>query len=220
MAGSKPLTIEGVNAMSDAITNARDHALLLTLAGSGLRVGEASRITVADVLTGDRRLRDEIHIPAANTKGKRRSRKATLPTRTLNAIALWLQHHPCPTPNAPLFPSQKGENQPLTTRQIQRLIKNAATKANIEGHITPHSARKYFGNQVYLRSEKDIHAASLALGHTSIAATPIYLDLNADRQKACQLSVFDDSMQRELRIDGAEVPPSRPPQALTTLHQA
>lgn len=221
MSGSRAVDLEAVNNLSDHLHRARDQAIWITMCGTGARVGELSRATVGDVLGGDRRMKSKLHIPSGATKGKRRAKNLPMPERVQRALILWLSEHPAPHQGAPLFPSQKDKSAALTPRQIQRLIKNAAEAAGVEGKITPHSARKFFGTTVYESSGHDINLTAKALGHTSIAATPAYLELGNERLEHHSLAVFDATHQKELSLsspdDDASGTPGHAPLSSPTL---
>ncbi|MCX6312611.1 MAG: tyrosine-type recombinase/integrase [Bacteroidetes bacterium] len=61
------------------------------------------------------------------------------------------------------------------TAQMNKHLKDIATKAKIEKKITNHIARHSFAN-VARKKTNDIHAIKSALGHSSTKITELYLD--------------------------------------------
>jgi site-specific recombinase XerD len=66
-----------------------------------------------------------------------------------------------------------GEVSRLTTRSIERIIKNYATKAGISKKVTPHIIRHSFATDL-LQNGADIRSVQALLGHANINTTQIY----------------------------------------------
>lgn len=73
--------------------------------------------------------------------------------------------------------SKKNVNNPetgaLTTRSIERIIKQHAIKAGISKKVTPHTMRHMFATDL-LSNGADIRSVQSMLGHSSIITTQIY----------------------------------------------
>ena len=67
----------------------------------------------------------------------------------------------------------KGENEALTTRSIERIVKQYAIKAGISKKVTPHVIRHCFATDL-LSNGADLRSVQMLLGHANIATTQIY----------------------------------------------
>ena len=147
----------------------RDHALLLTLIQTGLRVSELINL-------------QERHLQLGTTAyvqvtGKGRKRRAvTLTRETAGVMREWLnerQGHP----EDPLFPTRQGA--PLSRDAVELLLaKHAAVAAAncaslAAKRVTPHVLRHT--NAMLLKANGvDLATIALWLGHESITTTQIY----------------------------------------------
>lgn len=180
MAGSRPLDLEELMILTAIAPTTRERALLMLLAGSGLRINEIRSAVLASIQHPDGKITGRIHITRSNTKGKNASRLISLPQPTIDALTEWLLDHPQQDRAAPLFPSSHDPTQPLTTRQLQRIITAAAKRAGLQGKVTAHSFRKYFAQTMYKALGNDINLTARCLNHKDPKSTMYYLDEGAD----------------------------------------
>jgi integrase/recombinase XerD len=147
----------------------RDHALLLTLIKTGLRVSELTALRVSDVSLG--------RGACVRVIGKgRKERIATLTSETVAILRAWLKERQG-QPEEPLFPTRQG--RPLTRHTVGKLVAKHATAAATvckslkRKRVTPHTLRHT--NAMLLRA-KDVDIATIALwlGHESAQTTRIY----------------------------------------------
>ena len=75
-----------------------------------------------------------------------------------------------------------SKDEPLTTRNIQKIVKHAAQKAGIIKRITPHTLRHSFATHL-LESGTDIRFIQELLGHSSLSTTQIYTHVSTDELK-------------------------------------
>ncbi len=147
----------------------RDHALLVLMIQTGVRVSELVGLRVRDV-----HLSSGAHI---RVTGKGRKKRATTLTReTVQVLRQWLNERRG-EPEDPLFPTRQG--QPLSRYTVGLLVsKHAGTAAagcpSLEAkRVTPHVLRHT--NAMLLRAkEVDIATIALWLGHESTQTTHIY----------------------------------------------
>ena len=79
-----------------------------------------------------------------------------------------------------LFP---GKNNTLSSRNIQKIVENAAKRAGIKKKVTPHKLRHSFATHL-LEDGVDIRYIQSLLGHASIATTEIYTHVSKEKIKA------------------------------------
>jgi site-specific recombinase XerD len=147
----------------------RDHALLVIMIQTGVRVSELAGLHVCDMHLGA-----GAHIRVTG-KG-RKKRATTLTGETVAVVRQWLaERHGQPAD--PLFPTRQG--RPLSRYTVGALIsKHAATAAACcpslkAKRVTPHTLRHT--NAMLLRAKNvDIATIALWLGHESTQTTHIY----------------------------------------------
>ena len=159
----------------------RDHALLLTMIQTGLRVSELVNLNVEHVRldTG----------ASVKVLGKRRKQRvAPLTPDTTTILRAWLDERRGQNTD-PLFPTRQG--RPLSTKAIAWLLdKHTNTAARTcpslkSKRITPHTLRHT--NAMLLLANNDIATVALWLGHESIRSTELYLHAdNKIKQKAIE----------------------------------
>jgi site-specific recombinase XerD len=148
----------------------RDHALLLLMIQTGVRVSELCSLRVRDLS-----LDSGAHCRVVG-KG-RKARSAMLTAETIKILRPWCRERQG-QPEDSLFPTRRGG--PLTPKAVAWLLdKHTTTAARhcpslASKRITPHALRHT--NAMLLRAKKvDIHTIALWLGHESIKSTEVYL---------------------------------------------
>ena len=148
----------------------RDHALLLTMIQTGIRVAEVTALRLRDVNLAT----TAAHIRVTG-KG-RKLRAVTLTRETAAVLRAWLSERQG-QPDDPLFPTHQGG--PLSRDAVAWLTaKHAATASAgcpslTAKHVTPHVLRHT--NAMLLKANGvDIATIALWLGHESITTTQIY----------------------------------------------
>lgn len=195
MAGSRPLDLEELMILTSIEPTTRGRCLILLLAGSGLRIGELRSARVGSVMTAQGALSGRIHIPQKATKRQVAARLLVLPQATVDALGEWLKDHPNAERDAPLFPSSHEPTEPLTARQIQRIITGAARRAGLTGKVTAHSFRKYFARTMHRAMGNDISKTARALNHKNVQSTMYYLDDAAAEIESAALAVLPEMRQ-------------------------
>jgi len=147
----------------------RDHALLLTLIQTGLRVSEITTLRVRDLKLGT-----AAHVQVT---GKGRKRRTVTLTREAGAVLHeWLKQRQG-QPEDPLFSTRQGT--PLSRDAVELLfVKHTAIAAtncpSLETkRVTPHVLR-HTNAMLLTASGVDIATIALWLGHESITTTQIY----------------------------------------------
>ena len=75
-----------------------------------------------------------------------------------------------------------SKDKPLTTRNIQKIIKGMKEKSGIKKKITPHTLRHSFSTHL-LEQGTDIRVIQALLGHSSLNTTQVYTHISADQIK-------------------------------------
>ena len=173
------LTIQEIDAMIAAIPpekdeSLRNHAIIETLYGSGLRVSElvAARISRLN-------LREEVLI--VEGKGNKQRMVPLSPA----AISLIKEYLPTrerlnikPAGQDVIFLNRRGA--PLSRVMVFYIIRDLAAMAGITKTVSPHTLRHSFATHL-LEGGANLRAIQEMLGHESIATTELYLHL--DRSK-------------------------------------
>jgi integrase/recombinase XerD len=71
---------------------------------------------------------------------------------------------------------------PLTTRNIQKIIKGTKIRAGISKRVTPHTMRHSFATHL-LEQGTDIRLIQTMLGHSSLSTTQVYTHVSSDQIK-------------------------------------
>jgi integrase/recombinase XerD len=147
----------------------RDHALLLLMIQTGVRVSELVGLRVRDAQLGTG--------PHIKITGKGRKKRATTLTgETVKVLRQWLKERKG-NPDDPLFPTRPGQS--LSRYTVGALLSKHAASAAAScpsltaTRVTPHTLRHT--NAMLLRA-KDVDIATIALwlGHESTETTHIY----------------------------------------------
>lgn len=167
-----------------AAKKGRDRTLLRSLYIGGLRVEEAVSLTAGDLVA-----REEAGGGQLTLFGKgRKTRRVLLPGRLfaeLSSLAL-------PQTGSPLFRSRKrspdGGPRPITARQAERIVKQAAREAGLKNasFVSPHWLRHAHASHAMDRGAK-IHLVQATLGHSDISTTGRYLHARPDESSALYL---------------------------------
>jgi site-specific recombinase XerD len=176
--------IEALLAQPDQTTwiGRRDHALLLVLCQTGLRVSELVGLRIADVVLGR-----PAHL---RCHGKGRKDRATpLTAQTAAVLRSWINELGGDS-DSPVFPSRR--HAALSRDAVEALVArhaNAAVRCcpSLRGKvISPHTLR-HSTAMALLDAGVDTSVIALWLGHESVQSTQIYLHADmAIKQRALQ----------------------------------
>jgi site-specific recombinase XerD len=157
-------------------TTCLKHQVALSVAyGAGLRVAEVSALKVSDIDSERMLLRVE--------RGKGgQYRNAMLSANLLALLRRWwkvgrqqgVMHR-----EGWLFPGQHAM-KPISTRQLHRIVVEAAGAADIAKRVGPHTLRHSFATHLLARGA-DLRSLQELLGHASLSSTQIYTEVDAAR---------------------------------------
>ncbi len=148
----------------------RDKAILELFFSTGLRVSELCSLN-RDTIDFSR---DEFSIRGKGEKVRlvflsdtaRKAIKTYLAARKDMDEPLFVNMSPNSGPS-------KKESLRLTSRSIERLVKQYAIKAGISRRVTPHTLRHLFATDL-LQNGADIRSVQMMLGHANVSTTQIY----------------------------------------------
>lgn len=149
----------------------RDHAIMLVLLQTGLRLSELRDLRCGDIVlsTG----------PHVRCRGKGRKERCTPLTRdTVKVLKAWLAER-AGSQSEPVFPSRRATM--LSRDAIERLVEKYAELATKDcsslrsKRVTPHVLRHTTAVSL-LQAGNDRAVIALWLGHESIETTQMYLD--------------------------------------------
>ena len=149
----------------------RDFALVATLAGTGIRIGEAAALDVHDVAITERT--GQLHVRYG--KGGI-ARKLPLGPETRKALAPWLLERPGDPDRGPLWTARSSERR-LSKRALYQVVKNVGRDAGVDLH--PHALRHTAARRMLDKGVPLTDVAQL-LGHKSLQTTAIYTKPTAE----------------------------------------
>lgn len=196
----------------------RDVLVLMLGHKAGLRITEISRITVADVMFPSGKLRQEISMRAAVTKGCRPRSAFIVHKQLVAALEAYLQYRLARgigtelggakyrglLPHQPVIYSARGA--PMQQNTKRRTLDTGERKDyracdSLQSHVTKlyklagivggssHSGRRTFASKV-LAATGDFDKVALLLGHTSIEVSQRYIDVREGTLRA----MFSDAV--------------------------
>ena len=162
------LSREEVARLLAAVRNPKHRAALSVAYGAGLRASEVAALKVSDVDGQRMTLRVE--------QGKgRKDRYALLSPVLLETLRTWwrvARQQGTMLCGGWLFPGM-DPTDPITTRQLNRAVHQAATTAGIDKRVSLHTLRHSFATHL-LEQKVDIRVIQVLLGHKKIETTVLY----------------------------------------------
>lgn len=150
-------------------TSCIKHRAALSVAyGAGLRVAEVAALKVGDIDS------ERMLIRVERGKGGR-YRNAMLSPDLLVLLRAWWKEgrrQGVMLPGGWLFPGQNPV-RPITTRQLSRVVEEAARAAEITKRVSPHTLRHSFATHL-LEDGVDIRVIQVLLGHAKLDNTALY----------------------------------------------
>ena len=155
------LTPPEVKQLIEATNNLKHKCIEELLYAGGLRLSELLHLKIADI--------DSVNmiIRINNGKGKK-DRIVMLSEKLLSDLRAYFIEY---KPTEYLFEGQGGGK--YSDKSVQIIVKEAAKKATIMKHVTPHTLRHSFATHL-LEKGTDIRYIQELLGHKSIHTTEIY----------------------------------------------
>ncbi|GAA3614620.1 site-specific tyrosine recombinase XerD [Marihabitans asiaticum] len=159
----------------ETTTSLRDRALLEVLYGTGARISEAVGLDLDDV---------DLDAGAVRLLGKGgKERIVPLGRYAREAVQAWLvRGRPSLAAKGAagpaLFLGQRGAR--LSRQSAWAVIRAAAQRAHLAGHVSPHTLRHSFATHL-LEGGADVRVVQELLGHASVTTTQIYTMVTAQQ---------------------------------------
>lgn len=155
----------------------RDLAMLETLYGGGLRVGELVGLN-----------HDDLHLTAGlvRVRGKgKKERVVPVGRCAVDALGRYLQavdleNLPNRDPKAVFVNARDGGR--LTSRSVRRIVTDYLVRAGLDPELSPHSLRHSFATHM-LSNGADLRAVQELLGHENLSTTQVYTHLSHEHLK-------------------------------------
>ena len=176
----KVLAREEVSKMLSLTQNLKHKCMLMLLYGGGLRLSEVLELIPEDINS------KRMTIKVRRSKGKK-DRVVPLPERLLTPLRNYYRTF---EPLTWLFEGATvGER--YSPRSLQKVVKTAAGRANIERPVTAHMLRHSYATHL-LEAGTDIRYIQEVLGHNSIKTTERYTHVAMSQKPVSPLDGLDD----------------------------
>ena len=172
------LSVEEAARLIEAAPGIKYKAALSVAYGAGLRVSEVTHLKITDIDS------ERMIIRVEQGKG-RKDRNAMLSPHLLDLLRQWWREgkrRGVMLPNGWLFPGRNCTD-PISARQLNRAVHEAAEFAGIHKRVSPHTLRHSFATHL-LEQGVDIRVIQVLLGHTKIDTTAIYTKVSSKTMRA------------------------------------
>ena len=152
----------------------RNLALIDVLISTGIRIAEASNISLGDIIHSERTI-------LIHGKGRKQRLIYISCNEAWNNLIRWLKvRKSTPTNTDKVFVNRFGEQ--LSIHGIEYIYNSAKTACGINEKSTPHYLRHTFATNL-LANVADLRSVQEILGHSSVATTEIYTEVTTKRKK-------------------------------------
>lgn len=152
----------------------RDLALIDILISTGIRIAEASNISLNDIISSE-------HVILIHGKGRKQRMIYISCQQTWTNLTKWLKiRNTRPTQSDMVFVNRFGEQ--LGIHGIEYIFNRIKSSAGINPQATPHYLRHTFATYL-LTNGADLRSVQEILGHSSVAITEIYTEVTTNRKK-------------------------------------
>ena len=171
------LAREEIRKMIDAEENIKHKLLISFMYASGLRVSECVSLKIND-------LNFEENMGKVISGKGRKDRYIKLSEKLVGDLKRYLKERK--ESSDYIFP---GVNNHLSVRMAQKIVKNAAKKADLKGRVHCHLLRSSFATHL-LENGVDIRLIQELLGHSDLSTTQRYTKVSTEQLKKV-ISPFD-----------------------------
>jgi integrase/recombinase XerD len=154
----EPLLPEEADRLCASCEDPTERLVIWILLDTGLRVSELSDLNKENILWQQKMLRIT---GKGGTQGKKSKRRIVPMSKRVQIL---LEHW-----------FALNETMPVGIRQVQKIVKRVANKANISKEVTPHVLRHTFAT-LALQKGISLAAVQKIMGHNRLSTTTIYLN--------------------------------------------
>ena len=152
----------------------RNLALIDTIASTGIRVAEASSISIQDIAMTER-------VILIHGKGRKQRLIYISCPQTWDNLMQWIKvRKACNPITDKLFLNRYGEQ--ISIHGIEYIFNSVRDSCGINPHATPHYLRHTFATNL-LANGADLRSVQEILGHSSVSTTEIYTEVTVKRKK-------------------------------------
>lgn len=152
----------------------RNLALIDVLISTGIRIAEASNISLGDIICSERTI-------LIHGKGRKQRLIYISCNETWSNLTRWLKVRKSrPANTDKVFVNRFGEQ--LSIHGIEYIYNSTKTACGINEKSTPHYLRHTFATNL-LANGADLRSVQEILGHSSVATTEIYTEVTTKRKK-------------------------------------
>ena len=160
------LSPEEVGGLLGSASGLKTKAMLMTMYGAGLRVGEVSHLFASDIDSSRKLIR------VREGKGGKDRYVALSPVLLAALREYWKA---CRPKGEYLFPGRVA-GHPMSRQAAFHACRQAARRAGIQKRVSPHSLRHAFATHL-LEAGGDVRVIQVLMGHRSLRTTARYLHL-------------------------------------------
>ncbi len=180
------LTKQEVKELLNSLDSKKSKLMISLIYACGLRVSELINLKIDDL-----NFEEKIgYIKQA--KGKK-DRIFNIPKFLINDLKQQVQNQK--KANHKYLFTNPSTGKPLSSRNIQQIVKKAAKKAKINKDVHPHTLRHSFATHL-LEDKVDIRIIQELLGHSDLSTTQIYTHISQEQLKKIK-SPIDNLMNSE-----------------------
>ena len=189
----------------------RDNMLFIVGINFGLRVSDLRLLRFANLINENMTFKERFPIfekKTRNTRKRKKNRYITINHAVMDAVTLYLEHTPNVSLSDYMFRSisnnSTGENNPLSNRSIDRILKGIANDVGLSMRVSTHTLRKTFCYHQMLMSQNDPRKLLLLqkmLGHATPAQTLDYIGITSEEIDEAYKSLNLGSATQNYLID-------------------
>lgn len=186
-------SIDDINMISEyliANERYRDNMLFIVGINFGLRASDLRMLRFCNLINENCTFKDKFPVyerKTRNTRKRKKNRYITINTAVIEAVTLYLENTPNVKLSDYMFSSLSNNgirnNEPLTVRSIDRILKGIANDLDLNIHMSTHTLRKTFCYHQMLMSNNDTRKLLLLqkmLNHASPAQTLDYIGITEE----------------------------------------